>query len=109
MNAQKFGPVQIGIVLLALATAVIHLALGIPNSLPMFILNGIGYIVLVAALYLPQLKQYQGWVRWALIAFTAVTILGWVFIGARTPIAYLDKLVEVALIVLLLLEWKNSK
>lgn len=105
---KKFGPIQIGIILLTIATAVIHLALGIPNGMVMFILNGIGYLVLVTALYLPQLSKFQGLVRWALIAFTAVTILGWVFVGARNPIAYVDKLIEVALVVLLFVEMRQK-
>jgi hypothetical protein len=108
MSTKSFGALQIGIILLTLVTAVIHLALGIPNSFMMFILNGIGYIVLVVALYLPQLQQYQGIIRWALIAFTAVTVLGWVFIGMRSTIAYIDKLAEVLLIVLLFIEMRSS-
>lgn len=97
-------PLSLAIVLLAVATAVIHLALGIPNNLPLFILNGIGYLVLVVALYLPQLERYQNPIRWALILYTAVTILGWVAVGARNAIAYVDKVIEVALIVCLFLE-----
>jgi hypothetical protein len=104
----KLTPMQLGIVLMAFATAAIHLALGIPNMMVMFILNGIGYIVLVIALYLPQLKSQQTWIRWALIAYTAVTILGWVFVGARNTIAYADKLIEVALIVLLFLDGRKK-
>jgi hypothetical protein len=104
----KLTPLQFGVILLTFATAIIHLALGIPNMMVMFILNGIGYIVLVIALYLPALKKQQSWIRWALIAFTAVTILGWVFVGARTTIAYADKLIEVALIVMLLLDGRKK-
>jgi hypothetical protein len=70
----------------------------------MFILNGIGYLVLVAALYLPQLRQYQPIIRWALILYAAVTIIAWVAIGERNAIGITDKLIEVALIVLLFIE-----
>ena len=105
---QKFGPIQIGIILLTIATAVIHLALGIPDGFMMFILNGIGYLVLITALYLPQLSKYHALTRWALIAFTVVTILGWVFIGARIPIAYVDKLIEIVLVVLLFVEMRQK-
>ena len=107
-KASQFGMLQIAIILLTVATAVIHLALGIPFVLPMFILNGIGYLVLVTALYLPQLRQYQTYTRWALIGFTAVTILGWAFIGERNTIAYLDKVIEIALIVCLFLEGRKQ-
>jgi hypothetical protein len=100
-------PIQIAIVLLTVATAVIHLALGIPNNLTMFILNGIGYLVLLVALYLPQLRAYQNYTRWVLIAYTAVTILAWAVITSfdlTDPIAVITKLIEVALIVCLFLE-----
>lgn len=103
----KLTGIQIGIILLTIATAVIHLVLGIPNGLFMFILNGIGYLALLVALYLPQLKSQQKLVRWVLIGYTAVTVLGWVFVGGRTPIAYIDKLIEVALIALLYIEGRK--
>jgi hypothetical protein len=93
-----------GIVLLTLATAVIHLQLAFPD--PGFILNGLGYLALLAALYLPvpRLAHRRNVVRWGLICYTALTIFLWVLLGARTPIGYIDKIIEVALITLLLLE-----
>lgn len=113
MNARNFGALQIAIILLAAATAIIHIFLGLPSDqmpggLPLFLLNGAGYLVLVAALYLPQLGKYHKYIRWALIAFTAVTVLAWVAIGMRTNIAYIDKIIEVALIVLLLVEARRQ-
>lgn len=108
MNTVKLGPIQIGIILLTAATAIIHLVLGIPNGLIMFILNGIGYLALVAALYLPQFKRYNTWVRWALIAFTAVTIIGWIAVGSRNAIGYIDKVIEIALIALLIIEMRQK-
>jgi hypothetical protein len=109
MKRSSIGTLQIGIILLVIATAAIHLSLGIPNFLVMFILNGIGYLVLVAALYLPQLQRYRRLIRWALIAFAAVTIIGWIAIGARSTIGYLDKVIEVALIALLLIEMRQER
>ena len=72
----------------------------------LFLLNGIGYLVLVSALYLPQLRQYQPIVRWLLIIFAAVTIIMYFAIaGLRpNPVGLLTKAVEIALIVLLLIE-----
>lgn len=99
-----FGTIQIGILFLALATAAIHIYLALPENLTMFYLNGLGYIVLTVALFLPQLKPYRNLIRYALMAFTLVTILGWAAIGMRTPIAYIDKIIEVALLVLLWLD-----
>ena len=101
---KKFGPLQVTIVLLTVATALIHIILAIPEGLLMFYLNGIGYLALVTALYLPQLRRWRGLIRIAFIAYTMVTIIAWVFIGERTTIGYLDKLIEVALVVLLIVE-----
>ena len=109
MKRNSIGTLQIGIILLVIATAAIHLSLGIPDFLVMFILNGIGYLVLVTALYLPQLQRYRRLIRWALIAFAAVTIVGWIAIGARTTIGYLDKVIEVALITLLMIEMRQDR
>jgi hypothetical protein len=99
---------RVGIVLLTLATALIHLQLAFPD--PAFILNGLGYLTLLAALYLPvpRLARYRNVVRWVLIGFTALTILLWILLGARTPIGYADKAIEVVLILLLLLEARRS-
>jgi hypothetical protein len=95
-----------GIVLLTLATAAIHLQLAFPD--PVFILNGLGYLSLLAALYLPRIARYRNAVRWVLIGYTAATILFWILIGERTLIGYIDKAIEVALISLLLLEARRS-
>jgi hypothetical protein len=99
---------RVGIVLLTLATALIHLQLAFPD--PAFILNGLGYLTLLAALYMPvqRLARYRNVVRWVLIGFTALTILLWILLGARTPIGYADKAIEVVLILLLLLEARRS-
>ena len=99
---------MVGIVLLTLATALIHLQLAFPD--PAFILNGLGYLTLLAALYLPipRVARYRSIVRWALIGYTALTIFLWTLLGARTPIGYADKAIEVVLILLLLLEARRS-
>jgi hypothetical protein len=97
-----------GIVLLTLGTAFIHLQLAFPD--PVFILNGLGYLALLAALYLPiqQIARYRDVVRWVLVGYAALTILLWALIGARTPIGYIDKAIEIALIALLLLEARRK-
>jgi len=46
--------------------------------------------------------------RLALIGYTALTIFLWILLGARTPIGYIDKIIEVALISLLLLDARRS-
>ena len=76
------------------------------SGLPLFVLNGLGYLALVAALYLPvaPLARYRNAVRWVLVGYVALTIALWAFVGARNAMGYADKLVEVALISLLLIE-----
>ena len=81
------------------------------QNLPLlFILNFIGYIVLVVALYLPPLKRFQRIIRWLLIAFTAITIIAYfVVMGLSTnPLGYVDKIIELALIVLLVIEDRKT-
>lgn len=92
---------RIGIVALTLATAQIHATLG---GL-MFTLNAIGYATLAAAMVLPGPIGRVRWLtRYALVGFTATTILGWLAFGARFDLAYIDKAIETALIGLVLVE-----
>jgi hypothetical protein len=101
--------IRIGVAVLTLMAAVVHLLLLFPD--PVFILNGIGYLTLLAALYLPitRLVPYQRAVRWALIGYAALTILAWVAIGERTPLGYSTTAGEVALIALLLIEGRRMR
>jgi hypothetical protein len=98
------GSLQVGIILLTIVTALIHFSLVFPS--PLFILNGLGYLVLLAALYLPmpQLRDYRHIIRWILLGYTGLTILLWIIMGARFWLAYIDKVIEVVLIGLLWLE-----
>lgn len=110
MNASqaktKFGLLQTGIVILAAATALIHLTLSFPD--PMFILNGLGYLGLTGALFLPLpvARDHRPLVRTILMGYTALTIILWVAIGMRTPIGYAAKVIELGLIALL---WMDRK
>jgi hypothetical protein len=105
----KMSGLQWGVVGLTVITAVIHLFLGITSDMPMFlvlfILNGIGYLALIAALYfLKMFATNQSLIRYALMAFTAVTfVLYFVFNWPNIwgPVGIVDKAVELVLIVLL--------
>ena len=97
------------IALLTVITAGIHLYLSFKFPQPpdpMFLLNGVGYLVLLVALYFPhrRLLAARKWLRWLLIAYTALTVVLWIFFGARTPVGYFDKVVEILLLGLLWLE-----
>ena len=101
--------IRIGVVMLTLIAALVHLSLLFPD--PVFILNGLGYLTLMAALYLPnsRLAAYRRVVRWTLIGYAALTILLWVAIGERTVLGYSTTADEVALIILLLIEGKRMR
>jgi hypothetical protein len=90
------GIVRVVIVALTLATAAIHGSLGGV----LFTVNAIGYAGLALAMVLPgPIGRIRWLIRLALIGFTLVTIGGWVAFGARFSLAYLDKAIEVALVV----------
>jgi len=107
-NTGAFGPLQIAIVLLTMATAFIHFSLLFPDVL--FILNGLGYLALLAAYFLPALRSYRSQVRWAFIGYAAITILAWLFMGEKSwpagAMGYITKVIEVILIILL---WQDRR
>ena len=109
----RLGPLQAGIILLAVATAAIHIWLAVAEMDfdLLFIANGVGYLALVAALYAPlqALAPYRNVVRWVLIAYTAVTVVLWLLIGVRSLIAYVDKTIEVVLMILLWMEAQAAR
>ena len=108
MSMRKIGALQIGIILLALATAGIHfyLFLGNPSFLLMFLFNALGYLGLLGAYFLPLpfFGTRKRLVRYLFLGYTLFTILAWVVIGERSTIAYIDKAIEVGLVVLLFLD-----
>jgi hypothetical protein len=113
-TTSSVGPsLGVGIFVLTLATAGIHLYLaltaiptmGFNFGVMLFILNGLGYLGLLAVLQLPirQLARFRSAARWALIAFAALTIVLFFLMAPVYPIiGYVDKAIEVALIALLL-------
>lgn len=103
--------ISYGVIILTLITALIHLSqsLQFPEGPDrVFLLNAIGYIVLLAAIYAPvaMLGHYRSLFCWILIGYAALTIALWLFFGARSVTAYIDKLVEVSLILLL---WTETR
>jgi hypothetical protein len=84
----KLNNVRYGIIIAALATALLHLAAAFDKTLfpespdPLFILNGLGYLGLLGAYFLPIpfFQQRHELVRKGLIGFAILTIAAWVFI-----------------------------
>ena len=103
-------PLRVGVIVLTVGTALIHLYLGL-QGFPLFVLNGLGYLTLLAALILPipRISDYRNLTRWILLGYTALTIFLWIVVGARTVIGYTDKIIEMVLIALLVLEASRSR
>jgi len=118
MGAQRIGRIGTGetrdwgevglravVAACGLASAWIHLTMG---GL-LFTMNAAGYLALAVALVIPlDLARRARWLtRLALLGFTSATILGWLLMGARFPLAYIDKAIEVVLIGFLLADiWR---
>ena len=127
-NATRFGALQIAICVLSVATAAVHIYLGAITHImvmtqpeataaaggaaalgffaALFYLDGLGYIVLTAALYHPAFARFRRLTRWALIALTAATIAAYFALiqGQYDAMGIADKIAEVVLIVLLVIE-----
>ena len=132
-NATRFGALQIAICVLAAASAAVHIYLGVITHVmvatqpeataaaggavalgifaALFYLDGLGYIVLTAALYHPAFARFRRLTRWALIALTAATIVAYFALiqGQYDAIGIGDKIAEVVLIVLLVVEGRRDR
>lgn len=97
----RIAVLHAGIVGLTLVTAAIHASLGGP----LFTLNAIGYASFALAMVLPGPIAGIRWlIRLALLGFTVATIGGWILVGARFGLAYVDKGVEVVLVAALAID-----
>ena len=110
-HGRALNPRRYAIIALTVITALIHFALSFNPFNPLFLLNGIGYLVLIVALYfIPQLAGHRALIRWLLLAYTAVTfvlyfVFNWPAIWG--PAGLIDKAVELILIILLWLDRKD--
>jgi len=97
---------RIAIVIMTLGTAYIHATLG---GL-LFTLNAIGYTGFALAMVLSGPFAGARWlIRLALIGFTVATIAGWVAFGARFSLAYVDKAIELGLVLALVIDtWRTD-
>jgi hypothetical protein len=91
------------IVGLTLGTAYIHSTLGGM----LFTLNAIGYVVLATAMVAPLAiaSRFRWVVRIALAGYAASTIVGWAIQGPFYSTAYVAKAIELALIVVLAIDF----
>lgn len=119
----KLNVKRVGIILTDLATAALHLfsafALYPPPQLspdPMFTLNGLGYLGLLGAYFLPisffQKRHKLVW--WVLVGYTFLTIILWAILGDMNfaslagRVGLSAKIAEVVLLVCLYLDRPRS-
>lgn len=109
-TATRFGFKHIAIIVLALASAVIHFGLLFPDVI--FILNSLGYLGFLAAYFLPLpiAKDNPRLVRWAFMGYVVINLIAWLAIGDKSwPagwLGYVTKLIEIALLGLL---WSDRR
>jgi hypothetical protein len=105
------------IIILTLITAAVHLSFFIsdPSGGLIYGLNALGYVLLLALLYLPipSLTPFHTIVRRLLMGFTALTIIAYLIFGVvnhewTVPLGPIDKVIEVILIGLLWQEDQQS-
>ena len=108
-SSARLSGIDYGIIALTVVTAAIHFSRAIadPEIRVLFILNGLGYLALLSAIYLP-IPWFVGrrkLARWLLIGYAALTIVLWgiwvAMSGEATALGIVDKLIEIALIGLL--------
>ena len=95
--------IRIAIVGLTLGTAYIHSTLGSV----LFTLNAIGYVTAAFAIVVPLglAIRFRWFVRLGLMGYAATAIVAWAVQGPYYTTAYIAKAIEVALIVLLAVDF----
>jgi hypothetical protein len=95
--------IRAAIVALALATGYIHSTLG---GL-LFTLNAVGYATAAIAMVIPLALavRFRWFVRLGLIGYALTTIIAWAIQGPYFATAYIAKGIEVALIVLVAIDF----
>jgi hypothetical protein len=100
-----------GIIIFTLATALLHLSLLPQLGLDPIALNGLGYLALLGAYFLPIpfFQERHRLVWWALMGYTVLTFVLWIILGEKdfskdisSMIGYYAKAAELFLIGFLL-------
>ena len=104
--------IRIIITILGLYTAIVHLVvlnLGPDGILPLFVLNGLGYLALLGALLFRIPAGQARLVHYAFMAYAAVTIVAWAIMNGdfSDAVGVSTKTVEVLLVFFLWLDLKR--
>jgi hypothetical protein len=94
------------VALTLLTTAAIHVWLAIPTNLFMFYVNGAGFAILAMLYLFPIAAIPRTRILQLILLWTGATIVFWLIIGERTLIAYISKVIELAILGLLWLDQK---
>jgi len=106
-----------GIMLFGLATAFLHLSLFSQMGFDPIVLNGVGYLALLGAYFLPIpfFQERRNLVWWALLGYTVLTFVLWIILGDKnfapgtsSAIGYYAKAAELFLISFLLADRPKS-
>ena len=109
----SIGPVQVGVIILALAAGIIHLYLFLIEGFlgdgsmlafyqVLFVANFLGYVSLAAVLYLPisLLARLRPVIRVLLISIAVASIVSYFYVNARDALGDITQVIELLLIVL---------
>ena len=117
LPAIKLRPIQIAIAALVVMSAIVHLMAG--ADAPLLLVNGLGYVAILAALYLLPVKLFKDLrvpLYWLLIAYTVITIISFFVIhpwgmadGSLDWLGLVTKAAEVVLIALVLVDWRQHR
>lgn len=106
----KLSTAKIGIIVGALATALLHLSLLPKMGADPIALNGLGYLGLLGAYFMPMeiFQKNHKMVWWGMVGYTALTMILWLVMGDKnfvagtsSAIGYYAKIAEVFLMAFL--------
>ena len=106
-----------GILLAGLSTALLHLSLFSQMGFDPIVLNGLGYLALLGAYFLPIpfFQERRNLVWWALTGYTVLTFILWIILGDKNFVpgtssatGYYAKAAELVLIAFLLSDRPKS-
>ena len=110
----KLSARHYGIILFGLGTALLHLSLYSVLGIDPIVVNGLGYLALLLAYFLPIafLQKNHTVVWWVFVVYTVLTVILWAVLGDKTfppttqsgTTGYLAKLDEVLLLICLWLD-----
>jgi hypothetical protein len=111
----NLAPRHYGIILSNLATAFLHLSLLPSMGADPIALNGLGYLGLLGAYFMPMkiLQDNHKLVWWGMLGYTALTFVLWIILGDKefvagtsSAVGYYAKVAEIFLMAFL---WADRK